>query len=690
MSPASPHQAVRHARAGRSTRRMCYWRWGSAWTRRSAASGLRSATTLRTMIWPSRARSSHLCWHPPPPVPSVEEALAERLARGEEVVLATVIRVDGQPPSRPGAKLLMSRTASLAGTLGCSEFDSAALTDAPQVADSGAPQLRTYSHDLGSIEAYLEPHAPVPTLVVFGATPVARSLLDWAPELGFRAVLVETRPDRLRDQDWPEAVTSVPALEALMGTEVYAVHTDHDAADIVPTLLAVVAHGPRFIVQDASGEGAMGVVYRAYHPQLERTGAVKVLHGIGLDLDSAARFRREAQAIAQLRHPNVLNVFDFGEYEGTPYMIVEYVPGGSLAPRVKSGPVERTAAIAYLRGIAEALDYAHKHGIVHRDVKPANVLLGPDDNPILADFGMAKDPTVRWSRCLDFVAALETAMKPATASAAEKTIAFAAPAAVDKTVAIAPPVPPRKRAPRAASTEVQGTTVFAGEDAVGALRGPDPAVPHPVITWRGVKVPAREGKGSRKRNYAFAAAAAVLVLLLGVCGYVVLLPTSLHLSRSIVAPGDSIVVSANHISSGQTGQIELHSVIRSYGFRADAIGRVTREVAIPFDIDLGAHTAYICWANPCRASAALQVVDSVALAPSDSPLPGSSPSTGPSPSGSPRSTPGSSPRSSPSPRSSTSPSPTRNPSPTPTPPKPTPTPPKPTPTPSASVTVVSI
>jgi len=66
----------------------------------------------------------------------------------------------------------------------------------------------------------------------------------------------------------------------------------------------------QYVVQDAIGEGAMGVVYRAYHPQLERTGAVKVLHGIGLDLDSAARFRREAQAIAQLRHPNVLNVFD--------------------------------------------------------------------------------------------------------------------------------------------------------------------------------------------------------------------------------------------------------------------------------------------------------------------------------------------------------------------------------------------
>ena len=151
----------------------------------------------------------------------------------------------------------------------------------------------------------------------------------------------------------------------------------------------------QYVVQDAIGEGAMGVVYRAYHPQLERTGAVKVLHGIGLDLDSAARFRREAQAIAQLRHPNVLNVFDFGEYEGTPYMIVEYVSGGSLAPRVKSGPVERTAAISYLRGIAEALDYAHKHGIVHRDVKPANVLITDEGQPMVLDFNLAHDTKTR-------------------------------------------------------------------------------------------------------------------------------------------------------------------------------------------------------------------------------------------------------------------------------------------------------
>jgi Protein kinase domain len=134
----------------------------------------------------------------------------------------------------------------------------------------------------------------------------------------------------------------------------------------------------------------MGVVYRAYHVQLERTGAVKVLQGIAPDTDSTARFRHEAQAIAQMRHPNIVNVFDFGEYEGTPYMIIEYVPGGSLASRMKQGSMETAAALKYLRGMAAGLDYAHSLGIVHRDVKPANVLLEKDESPVIADFGLVK------------------------------------------------------------------------------------------------------------------------------------------------------------------------------------------------------------------------------------------------------------------------------------------------------------
>src|SRR6266853_719506 len=93
----------------------------------------------------------------------------------------------------------------------------------------------------------------------------------------------------------------------------------------------------------------MGLVYRAYHVQLERAGAVKVLQALSPDPDTTARFRHEAQAIAQMRHSNVVNVYDFGEFDGTPYMIVEYVPGGSLANRLSQGPVTHAAALTYLR-----------------------------------------------------------------------------------------------------------------------------------------------------------------------------------------------------------------------------------------------------------------------------------------------------------------------------------------------------
>jgi len=180
-------------------------------------------------------------------VPSLEEELAARLARGEEVVVATVIRLDGEPPSRTGAKLLLSRRAALAGTLGCSEFDAAALEDAGGIAEAGAPQLRTYRHDLGSIEVYLEPHAPAPTLVVFAATPVAAALLRWAPDVGFKPVFVETRSERLTGADWPTAVTELDRLGNALGSEVFAVHTDHDAPDLVQALEALLPKNPRFI-----------------------------------------------------------------------------------------------------------------------------------------------------------------------------------------------------------------------------------------------------------------------------------------------------------------------------------------------------------------------------------------------------------------------------------------------------------
>ena len=165
-------------------------------------------------------------------MPGAEEELARRLSRGEEVVLATVIKLDGEPPSQPGAKLLMTREKAVAGTLGCSEFDSQAMDDVARVADAGSPQLRTYHHDLGSIEVYLEPYAAAPTLVVFADTPVARALVQSAGELGFRPVLVKTAAG------FPSDVA---------GGDVYVVHTNHDAPDLVAALEAVLPLEPRFI-----------------------------------------------------------------------------------------------------------------------------------------------------------------------------------------------------------------------------------------------------------------------------------------------------------------------------------------------------------------------------------------------------------------------------------------------------------
>ena len=164
-------------------------------------------------------------------MPSVEEELAQRLARGEEVVLATVVKLDREPPSQTGAKLLMSRQAALAGTLGCSEFDSAALAEAASIAEHASPQVRTYRHDLGSIEVYLEPYAAIPTLLVFAATPVARALVKGAEEVGFHPVLIE----RLGDLPAPTA------------GDLYVVHTNHDAVDLVQALEAVLPRDPRFI-----------------------------------------------------------------------------------------------------------------------------------------------------------------------------------------------------------------------------------------------------------------------------------------------------------------------------------------------------------------------------------------------------------------------------------------------------------
>jgi serine/threonine protein kinase len=140
------------------------------------------------------------------------------------------------------------------------------------------------------------------------------------------------------------------------------------------------------------GKGAMAVVYKAFQPSLDRWVAVKVLDPAytGRDIESLARFRREAKAIAALRHPNILMVYDCGEQDDLEFIAMEFVAGGTLKRRLTGTSFNWKRAASLAIGIGQALAYAHSHSIVHRDVKPGNVLLPRDNWPLLADFGLAK------------------------------------------------------------------------------------------------------------------------------------------------------------------------------------------------------------------------------------------------------------------------------------------------------------
>jgi xanthine dehydrogenase accessory factor len=180
--------------------------------------------------------------------PDVTDELARRAGAGQQVVLATAVRVHGSPPCRPGQKLLLTAEGSVAGTLGCAEFDGGAAADAPEVLRAGEPVVRTYEHELGSVEVYLEPHRKRPDLVVLGATPVALWLLRWGRDLGYETVLVEPRAERVTAEHKEAAgkVLSDPEAAGL-DDETDAVHTDHDAPNVAEHVAALLRVGVRFV-----------------------------------------------------------------------------------------------------------------------------------------------------------------------------------------------------------------------------------------------------------------------------------------------------------------------------------------------------------------------------------------------------------------------------------------------------------
>ena len=154
---------------------------------------------------------------------------------------------------------------------------------------------------------------------------------------------------------------------------------------------ATVPVVPGYEILGILGQGGMSVVYLARQIALNRRVALKVIHAkVYNDPDIAARFRDEAEAAARLQHPNIIQVYEVGEYDGLGYLVLEYAPGGSLQQKLAGTPQKPRQAAETIEYLARALHYAHQHHIVHRDLKPANVVLSEDGIPKVTDFGLAK------------------------------------------------------------------------------------------------------------------------------------------------------------------------------------------------------------------------------------------------------------------------------------------------------------
>ncbi|HVB85189.1 MAG TPA: protein kinase [Candidatus Dormibacteraeota bacterium] len=198
------------------------------------------------------------------------------------------------------------------------------------------------------------------------------------------------------------AYLNATCADAEVRREVESLLVEYESGDFSPadepTLIPEASGAPKsgdrlgpYEVVARIGAGGMGEVYRARDHRLERDVAIKIFAPWRRIDDSARRrFRKEALALAKLNHPSIAAVYDLGEQDGRDFLVMEYVPGESLAEKVKSGPLPLAQTLALGEEIAQALQEAHEHGIVHRDLKPANVIVTPKGHAKVLDFGLAK------------------------------------------------------------------------------------------------------------------------------------------------------------------------------------------------------------------------------------------------------------------------------------------------------------
>jgi hypothetical protein len=402
----------------------------------------------------------------------------------------------------------------------------------------------------------------------------------------------------------------------------------------------------RFVIHGYLGQGDLGVLFRACGPR-PGSVALKVLRGLA-GAGGRARFLALARRLAHIRHPNLVPVLGFGNHDDTPYLVLQHVPAGALADRLRGSETDRQDVLRVLRGIAAGVDHAHHRGLVHGALKPQQVVIDGDDHPMVTDFGLAPlrwpladgvtvavlernaayaapelvaggQPSVSADRYAYATIAYEllTGRRPFDGEPhdvlnAQLDAAPPAPSSVDATLTPAIDAVLLRGLAKDPASRWRSCVELA--EALAAACPPAP-VPAPTAPEPPVVSAASPGGGQSRALralglscvlFAAAVAAGATVTWLGGPAPIV----AVVLSRATAHPGDALVVTATGLPAGQVGTVELRSDPERVGtFRADRDGSVRADVLVPEDATPGEHRVTLCWEEACHGSARLTILD---------------------------------------------------------------------------------